>query len=161
MPPTHDALGQRGQNFANLLLTWFGTFPQPLFHPEFLGDKYPAIDFFVELVGVPNALRPFFLAQVKATRRGYTVRNRRLKAQVTRKSMSSLVAYPAPTYVIGIDEESGDGFLVAATAGGSRRYSSLPTTHDLRQPQTLLDLHAEVFQFWQANLPSFNDSRFV
>jgi hypothetical protein len=75
--------------------------------------------------------------------------------------MSNLVAYPAPTYVIGIDEDTGDGFIVAATAGGSARFSSLPTTHGLRQPQTLLDLHEEVLQFWKAKLPVFDASRFV
>ena len=42
-----DALGQRGENLFNILITPFHG-NQPLFRPQFLGDKWPVFDFFVE-----------------------------------------------------------------------------------------------------------------
>ena len=45
---------------------------EPLFRTHRMGDRYPVIDLFVELAGAPPELRPFFVAQVKATSLGYS-----------------------------------------------------------------------------------------
>lgn len=161
MSVNRDAIGDRGQSIVFNLLTRFHQRPSPLFHPQFLGDKYPAIDLFVELVGAPATVRPFFLVQAKASRRGYTVRGHRLNVQVRQSGIRNLVAYPAPTYIIGIDEPNELAFVVAAITGGVSHFTSLPTTHSLDREQTLLRLYEEVLQFWQNNPVNFGVSQFL
>ena len=38
---------------------------------------------------------------------GYTAEENRLRVQVTQDDIDRMVAYPAPTYVVGIDEPLG------------------------------------------------------
>jgi hypothetical protein len=47
-------------------LTAYSAFARPLFRPGFLGDKWPAVDFYVELNGI-RGKRPYFLVQCKST----------------------------------------------------------------------------------------------
>ena len=61
-----DVTGFRGERIVELCLTDYLAFPKPLFRPGFLGDKWPAIDFYVELAEVIGR-RLYFFAQVKAT----------------------------------------------------------------------------------------------
>ena len=51
--------------------------------------------------------------QVKGTRLGYTAKENRLRVQVTQDDIDRMVGCPAPTYVVGIDVEVGDGFLLS------------------------------------------------
>ena len=48
----NDITGFRGEKIVELCLTDYSDFPKPLFRPGFLGDKWPAIDFYVELTAV-------------------------------------------------------------------------------------------------------------
>ena len=61
-----DVTGRRGEDIADLCLTEYGEFGQPLFRTTSLGEKFPTIDFYVHLDGVPGKSLYFF-AQVKAT----------------------------------------------------------------------------------------------
>lgn len=160
MAVNRDAIGDRGQAIVFNLLTRIHKRSRPLFRPQFLGDKYPAIDFFVELVDATEELRPFFLVQAKATRRGYTEKRDRLKAAVKRPVVSALTAYPAPTYIVGIGEPDELAFIIAAVSGGATQFSSIPTTHALASEATLLRLHEEVLDFWQRNPVTFRESQF-
>jgi hypothetical protein len=160
MPANRDAIGKRGESIVVNLLTRPNRNGEPLFQPQFLGDKYPMIDFFVELLGVPTAPTPLFLVQAKTTTRGLTARERKLRIQVTPAQMNGLVAYPAPTYIIGIDDPAEQAYLFAAVAGGAPHLSSLPTTHPLHQT-TLQSLYNEVRLFWQTNPVIFRTSQFL
>ncbi len=40
-----DVTGFRGENIVELCLTDYKTFPEPLFRPAHLGEKWPAIDY--------------------------------------------------------------------------------------------------------------------
>jgi hypothetical protein len=84
-----DALGQRGEALFTILMTAFEPGEQPLFRPQFLGDKWPYIDFFVELLGHDD-IKPFFFVQVKTTRQGYTKRQHRLKIGVAEDKILGL-----------------------------------------------------------------------
>lgn len=118
MPVGSDAIGTRGEGFVTNLLTRRHGHTEPYFRPPFLGGKYPAIDFFVGLLGATTPQTPYFLVQVKSTSGGYTQAGR-LRARVTPSGMNSLVKYPAPT---------------------------LPTTFPLDQASTLRFLHlAKIF----------------
>src|SRR6266545_3434096 len=140
MPANRDVIGIRGESIVNLLTRPYRQ-GEPFFRPQFLGDKYPMIDFFVELVGVARAPTPFFLVQAKTTTQGYTKGAGKLKVQVTRARMRGLIAYPAPTYVIGIDDPEEQACIFAAVAGGVTHLPSLPTAYPLNREmlQSLYD----------------------
>lgn len=161
MPVDHNAIGERGESIVVTRLTRLVRNGRPLFRPQFLGEKFPTIDLLVELVDAPTGLRPFFLAQVKATTLGYTRRERRLRIRVPETGMAGLVAYPAPTYVLGIDEPGELAYIAAAVAGGVRSLTSLPTTYSLSEEAILRELYDEVLGFWQANALTFAVSRFL
>jgi len=91
-----NALGQRGEAIFTVLMTEFHSESGPIFKPQFLGDKWQHIDFIVELVGA-GAVIPYFFAQVKTTRTGYTKKLNRLKVKVSQEQVSALALYPAPT----------------------------------------------------------------
>lgn len=69
MAVDRDALGQRGEAIFNVLMTEMDSLSGPTFRPYFLGDKWPIVDFIVELVGA-GAATPYFFVQVKTTRAG-------------------------------------------------------------------------------------------
>jgi hypothetical protein len=160
MPVNRDAIGKRGESIVVTLLTRPYRNGEPFFQPQFLGDKYPMIDFFVELLGVFGAPRPFFLVQARTTTRGFTTRERKLRIQVTPVQMNGLIAYPAPTYIIGIDDAAEQAYLFAAVTGGAPYLSSLPTAHPLNQA-TLQSLYDEVRHFWHSNPVVFRTSQFL
>ncbi len=65
--------------------------------------------------------------------------------------------YPAPTYIIGVDERQETGYIVAAVSHRIARLPSLPTTHPLNE--TILQaLYDEVLEYWQANSVDFTIS---
>lgn len=66
--------------------------------------------------------------------------------------------YPAPTYLIGVDEVDEVGFRGPAITGGPTRYRSLPTTHPLADLATLQALFSEVEAFWSAHGATFGRS---
>lgn len=160
MPVDRNAVGARGEAIVTNLLTRRHGRDTSLFQPQFLGDKYPTIDFFVELVGSTGAQTPFFLVQVKATSTGYT-RSNRLKAQVRRDDMAGLRRYPVPVYVVGVDEVDEVAYLTAAVAAAPQQFSSLPTMHRLATFETLQSLHEEVDQLWRDQDIQFVRSRFA
>ncbi len=148
-----DALGERGEDLFKVIMTHYDTVDgvaQARFHPCFLGDKWPLVDFFVEVVGA-GAETPFFLAQVKATRAGYTETGR-LKVDVPASDIRRLAAYPAPTYIIGIDETKTDdlenaGYILSANGETPRGIGSLTTRYPINADHRAL-LWQEVRDYW-------------
>jgi hypothetical protein len=59
-----------------------------------------------------------------------------------------MVLYPAPTYVIGIDEMEEKAYVVAAAAGMNKKISSLSTANPLNR-DTLKLLWEEVRDNWK------------
>lgn len=160
MPVDTDAIGDRGESIVtSLLLRRYGQ-PRSRFRPQFLGEKYPTVDFIVELVGAEGNHVPFFFAQVKATSTGYDAHGR-LKVKVPRDKLAGLVRYPAPTYVFGVDEVGERAFIVAAQTGGAVSLSSVRVDYPLDEAQTLQDLYNEVQTFWQDHPTLFTSSRFT
>lgn len=159
MAINRDALGQRGEAIFNVLMTEIDTADGPIFRPYFLGDKWPVVDFIVELLGAESAT-PYFFVQVKTTRAGYTRMGKRLKVQVAAQEIRALAAYPAPTYIIGVDEIRKDGFLVSANGESTTTLSSLSTRFPISKATRAL-LWKEVRDYW-ASLSAFGPvSRFT
>jgi len=121
-----DVLGQRGEALFYVMISKFNNHVQPLFIPQFLGDKYPSIDFMVELVNYTGKMIPYFLVQVKTTRRGYTSNNR-LKLQVHKDDILRLSLFPAPTYLVGIDDLKEIGYVVSANGEYLKTVSNIST----------------------------------
>lgn len=146
----NDDIGSRGEALFFIMLTRFCGRRRPFFRPHFLGEKFVTLDYIVELIDAGSAT-PFFFVQVKTTTQGYLrdrKGNQRLKVQVARADMQRLISYPAPTYVVGIDEVEEVGYLVSANHGSPRHISSLPTLFPL-DCDNLERLWYEVKEFWE------------
>ena len=156
-----DDIGRRGEYICANLLTNFCGRNRPYFSPQFLGDKFAALDFLVEVIGAGEST-PFFFVQVKTTRQAYHIDregHRRLQVQVSRKDLRRMKRYPAPTYVIGIDEKQERGFIISANDDAPDTLSSLPTIHELNC-ETLEELSQEVAAYWQGRDMSLKHSVF-
>ncbi|NET55147.1 MAG: DUF4365 domain-containing protein [Symploca sp. SIO2E6] len=141
-----NALGQRGEAIFTVLMTEFHSASGPIFKPQFLGDKWQHIDFIVELVGARSVI-PYFFAQVKTTQTGYTKKLNRLKVKVSQEQVSALALYPAPTYIIGIDEIAEKGYVTSANGEHLTSLSSLSTEFPINKPNREI-LWQEVNDFW-------------
>ena len=155
-----NALGQRGEVLFYLLITRFYGRKQPVFRPQFLGDKWPTIDFVVELTNYPGNLIPYFFVQVKTTQQGYTKKNNRLKVKISASDMKRLSLFPAPTYVVGVDELNEQGYIVSANGEYNKAATSLSTRFPLNQEIQDL-LWQEVIDFWQGVGSLYIRSKFV
>jgi hypothetical protein len=154
-----DAIGGRGEALFYTAMTRFYGRRLPLFRPHFLGAKFVTLDFLVELVDT-GAMTPFFFVQVKTTTLGYTKHDRRLRVQVATEDVQRLIAYPAPTYVVGVDERQEVGYLHAVVDSRPQRIASLSTAFPLNQP-TLEALWQEVHNYWSQCDMHFTHSRFA
>jgi hypothetical protein len=144
-----DVTGYRGEKIAELALTDYSEFPKPLFQPGFLGDKWPAIDFYVELNSV-RGKRPFFFAQTKATQSSITPQSKSLIVSTTRRDIERLLKIPGPTYIIGIHEPSKRAFIRSVHAGIPKSaMPRIPISYELTSAN-LRVLHAEVKNFWNS-----------
>ncbi|AFY47903.1 hypothetical protein Nos7524_2050 [Nostoc sp. PCC 7524] len=154
-----DALGQRGEAIFTVLMTEFHSHAGPIFKPQFLGDKWQYVDFIVELVGCSQSV-PYFFVQVKTTRAGYTKKLNRLKVKVKKESVIGLALYPAPTYIVGIDEVQEKGYIVSANGEIIASLSSLSTEFPINKQNREI-LWQEVNDFWSRYDSTLLASRFT
>ena len=100
---TKDQIGKRGESLFTAMITrpchnrmWF--------IDTFMGEKYPTIDFYVNLID-STVERAFLYVQVRATNNGYSGNGatRKLNVKVTKRDIQRLKRIPGPTYVVGID----------------------------------------------------------
>lgn len=141
-----NALGARGEAIFYVLMTEFHSEAGPIFRPQFLGEKWPTVDFIVELLGAGPDV-PFFFVQVRTTRAGFTARHDRLKVGVPLPSMRRLGMLPAPTYIVGIDELGEMGYLLSANRESSLPVTSMPTVHGIDHHRREQLWH-EVHDYW-------------
>jgi hypothetical protein len=155
-----EVVGFRGEKVVELCLTNYQSFAAPLFRPGFLGDKWPSIDFYVELRAVRRKT-PYFFGQAKATRSRLLKSSRNLHISTRRKDVERLLRIPCPTYIFGVHEPSMRVFIRSVHHGTLvRAITTIPVTHELT-PQNLRELHNEVQRFWEGNDYKPNDSVFA
>jgi len=155
-----DAIGLRGESIFSAALTKLYGRAEPLFNPRFLGEKYPSVDYIVELNTPSAPIISYFFVQVKTTRAGYTKQGHRLKVKMLDKDVTRLIALPAPTYVVGVDEVNEATYIVSANGRYTRGLSSLSTRFPLNQSNQEL-LFQEVSRFWNRFDPWQLDSLFI
>jgi len=156
----NDVIGARGESRFLMLITEPHDGEQPIFRAQRLGDKWPAVDFLVELMG-SDGVAGFFFVQVKTTRQGYTERDRRLKVTVPQHTVARLASFPAPTYVVGIDDVAGIGYVVSANGERLTNVASVPSDFPINR-ENRERLWSEVRRYWSSRLPGsftsvFND----
>lgn len=140
-----DVIGSRGESIAKLKLTEYTAFPQPLFLVGFLGDKWPSIDFYVELEAV-RGKRPYFLAQCKSTSSALTRTS--INVDFRRKDIDKMLRLPGPTYLIAVHVPSERVFAKAIYKGMPvKSVSTIRLSNEL-DGRSLQQLHAEVLSYW-------------
>jgi hypothetical protein len=141
----NDVTGFRGEKIVELCLTDYQAFTKPLFRPGFLGEKWPSIDFYVELVAVPGK-RLYFFAQAKATRSALTARF--LNISTKKRDIDRLLRIPGPTYLLGVHEPTKKVFVRSIHTGiPVRAITRIPRLYELTSAN-LQTLHREVRDYW-------------
>src|SRR5437870_4892851 len=109
-----DFIGGRGEAiaFARLARVCRTDTELPYFWPHYLGEKCETFDFLVELVDADERT-PFFFVQVKSTRKKFAKTQRRLRVEVSEYDVRRMVAFPAPTYVVGVHEDEERAFVIS------------------------------------------------
>lgn len=152
-PPTQDQIGGFGEDRFKILITAHPPGEGPRFKPQFLGEKWDALDFLVQLE-TDTIQKPFFFVQVKTTTKGYAKKLKRLKIPtLSQEKIESLIAFPAPTYLVGINYSSGEGYIVSVNGEKADALSSLSTAYSLQDQKVLDDLWDEVMSFWAGYTP--------
>jgi hypothetical protein len=158
-----DFIGGRGEAiaFARLVRVCRTDADLPYFWPHYLGEKCETFDFLVELVDADERT-PFFFVQVKATRKEFTKTQKppRLRVEVSQKDVRRMVAYPAPTYVVGVHEVEERAFIISVHGTMAEAIPSITTAHELTC-ETLQRLWDEVRAFWQGREMARSASAFL
>jgi Domain of unknown function (DUF4365) len=145
-----EVVGFRGEKIVELCLTNYKSFPAPLFRPGFLGDKWPSIDFYVELRTVRRRT-PYFFGQTKATSSRLLRSSPSLRISTKSTDVERLLRIPGPTYIFGVHEPSQRVFIRSVHQGTMQRaITTIPITHELT-PENLRALHTEVRRFWEGD----------
>lgn len=142
-----DVTGFRGEKLTELALTDYSQFSKPLFQPGFLGDKWPAIDFYVELTNV-RGKRPYFFVQTKATTSQLTGNSTNLNVTTRKNDIERLLKIPGPTYIVGVHEPTKRVFIRSVHTGLPKKaITRIPIAYEL-SAANLRVLHNEVRDFW-------------
>lgn len=150
-----DTIGQRGEKITELALTNYAKFKKSLFLPAFLGDKWPAIDFYVELTGSKNQ-RPYFFVQTKSTSVKSALKASVLSVTANKDDITKLLEHPGPTYFFGVYEPTQRVFVKSIHQGISKKAVTRISLKNELTPENLIRLHDEVSNFWnfKNNKPS-------
>jgi hypothetical protein len=158
-----DVIGGRGEAiaFARLARVCRTDADLPYFWPHYLGEKCETFDFLVELVGAGERT-PFFFVQVKSTRKEFTKTQTppRLRVEVSEQDVRRMVAFPAPTYVVGVHEDEERAFIISIHGTMSESIPSITTAHELTC-DTLRRLWDEVREYWRDREMSRSASFFL
>lgn len=142
-----DVTGFRGEKIVELCLTEYQNLQKPLFRPGFLGDKWPAIDYYIELTSV-RGKRLYFFAQAKSTTSILTVHSTNLSISTKKKDIDLLLKIPGPTYILGVHEPSKRVFVRSVHTGiPIKSIKKIPLSHELTS-HNLQALHDEVRDYW-------------
>ena len=142
-----DLIGKRGEAIVTARVMDFCGNPDPYFDVHPLGEKCPTFDYLVELVNAGDSV-PYFLAQVKSTRKGFTRKDRRLLVQMDAADVRRMVRCPFPTYLIGVDEPNDRAYIVSVHGSMSGSIAFMPSRYPLT-PRNLRKLWGEVAAHWK------------
>lgn len=148
---TPDQIGSLAELIAATELARFlRSSERVLFRPTPMGDKYPGIDFMVDVLEAGGVPRGFFFVQVKGTTRSMDAA-KRLPIAISHAGYNRLLEFPAPTYLVGVDVRSASSYIVAAQRPRDAGVYSITRAYPLASDATRIALHREVAAFWAAN----------
>jgi hypothetical protein len=150
------AIGDRGESIFELAIRDYSQFPRPLFRPAFFSDRWPAVDYVVELTGV-KGMTPVLFVQVKSTQE--PIANNRIPVSLPPKKKKALARIPGPTYVVGVQEPTRRTFIRAVFEVEGPGVYDIPVTHELT-PANLRILYDEVRAFWRTHNRKPQQSQF-
>jgi hypothetical protein len=156
---TRNLIGKRGEAIVIERLLDFCGNPTPYFDVHPLGEKCPTFDYLVELINAGDSV-PYFLAQVKSTKKGFTKKAHRLLVQADEDDIRRMVRCPFPTYLIGVDEPNCRAYVVSVHGNMSGPIASMPSRYPLT-PRNLRKLWEEVTAHWQKLDATMKTSVFV
>ena len=126
-----------------------GVVQRPLFRATSLGDKYPIVDFIVDLLDSRERILGFFCVQTKSTARARSMSRKRLPIHCPRSKYNALVNLPVPTYIAGVDVIAERVYVCAVNHRRDRTLSSMTKSYELAQDDTKVSLYDEVLSYWQ------------
>lgn len=143
-------IGKRGERIFTVLI---GRYFDPngyLFDPIFLGDKYPTVDFYLDLLSYTDK-KGFFFVSVKTTTQGYTSDKSKLKIQVSKDELKELIKYPILVYLFGIDAVEEKAYFTCVNhIDANNNLNGLSVGYELNKLSMNL-LWEEVKLFWDNN----------
>jgi Domain of unknown function (DUF4365) len=147
---SRDDIGNRGEAIFRVRVTDpYGPGKTPLFRAYHLGEKFPTLDFLVELVGLPVEREAYFFVQVKATTRGLTRGHpARLRVGVVQRDIDRMLVYPGPTYIVGVDCRTERAYIASVNGRAMGRIMGLPVKYPLDATNMRL-LWREVDGYWK------------
>lgn len=143
-------IGSRGESIFGMLLSRYFDSYGSLFKPIFLGDKYPTVDFYVDLLNYSDK-KGFFFASIKTTTQGYTAGKNKLKIHVSKEELNELTKFPVPVYIFGIDAIEEKGYFMSANdIDTDKNLNGLSHKYPIDRLH-VIELWEEVKQFWDTN----------
>ncbi|MCA9223837.1 MAG: DUF4365 domain-containing protein [Planctomycetales bacterium] len=122
---------------------------RPLFRAHNLGEKYPAVDLLVDLLDDRDRRLGFFYVQVKSTANTFRSR-RRLPVTYPRRKYNALVRLPVPSYLVAVDVQDEQMFIVAANRERKRDVTSIVKRYELASDEVKVILYEDVLGYWNS-----------
>jgi hypothetical protein len=152
-----NAIGDFGETLAQAHFSRpvRGAYRRPLFRASHLGEKYPVVDFIVDILDANEDSLGFFFVQVKATKSAKS-KAKTLALQIEKTKYNKLAQIPAPTFLVGVDIVAEEVYLVCAPKPAKRAFSSICKKHDLKDDGVRVALYKEVRDYWKKHSPALN-----
>ncbi|HRE09304.1 MAG TPA: DUF4365 domain-containing protein [Ignavibacteria bacterium] len=132
-----------------------------LFRPMFTGDKWPTIDFYVEVIEKRTSFYAFF--QVKTTTKRFSIKNQNILVNVSKDRINKLSQHLAPTFLICVhlnprNPKNSKAYIKTIRGRFKNAISSISTSNELNN-QNLIILKNEIKQFWkQSNIKQYKNN---
>ncbi len=122
----NNKIGKRGENIFATIISRNVASKGFLLDPTFMGDKFPTVDFHVDLLQYPH--KAFFYASVKTTTLGYSPGDEKIKITIGKEEVAELGKFSIPVYIFGIDETKEKGYMISANnLNTSLNINGIPT----------------------------------
>jgi hypothetical protein len=152
-----NAVGDFGENLAQAHFSRpvRGAYRRPLFRAAHLGEKYPVVDFIVDILDGNEDSLGFFFVQVKATNSAKR-KAKTLALHIELPKYNRLAQIPAPTFLVGVDIDAETVYLVSAARPEKKASSSICKKFDLKDDDVRVALYKEVKEYWKKHSPRLN-----
>ena len=145
-----NKIGKRGESIFSTIISRYVNSKGFLLNPIFLGEKFPVVDFYIDLLEYPTK-RGFFFASVKATKQGLNPNKSKIKITISKTEIELLNKFTVPVYLFGINEQTEEGYFISAnTLDNSKNLNGISTKYPL-SITNIEKLWKEVCDYWENN----------